>query len=226
VTVAYTAPFGSSLGIGGFGSPTDPRPEPIAELRPGIFYVDLTRINDDDFNAVVDQLAAADGVVFDMRGYPFLLATDTVFDHLIAKPVTSSWFNIPIVTRPDRQGWRWDYQYQFMTPEAPRITGRIAFLIDGRILSFAETLMGIVENEHLGALVGGPTAGTNGGMNPFDVAGGHTLRWTGMDIRKKDGSPHHGVGIKPTVPVSRTLAGVIAGRDELLEKGIEVVSQP
>jgi hypothetical protein len=47
-----------------------------------------------------------------------------------------------------------------------------------------------------------------------------------IDIRKKDGSPHHGVGIKPTVPVRRTLAGVIAGRDELLEKGIEAVSQP
>ena len=109
---------------------------------------------------------------------------------------------------------------------APRIAGRIAFLIDGRVLSAAESLMGIAEGEHLGALVGGTTAGTNGGMNPFDVAGGHTLRWTGMDVRKKDGSPHHGVGIKPTVPVARTLAGVIAGRDELLEKGIEVVSQP
>jgi hypothetical protein len=34
------------------------------------------------------------------------------------------------------------------------------------------------------------------------------------------------VGIQPTVPVNRTLAGVIAGRDEVLEKGIEVVSQP
>jgi hypothetical protein len=29
-----------------------------------------------------------------------------------------------------------------------------------------------------------------------------------------------------SAPVGRTLAGVIAGRDELLEKGIEVVSQP
>jgi C-terminal processing protease CtpA/Prc len=224
VTVAYTAPFGSSLGIGGFGSPTDPRPEQIAQLRPGIFYVDLTRISDDDFNAAADQLAAADGVVFDMRGYPFALDPDTVISHLIDKPVTSNWFNIPIVTRPDRQGWRWDSQYGFIAPVAPRIAGRIAFLIDGRVLSAAETLMGTVEGEHLGALVGGTTAGTNGGMNPFDVAGGHTLRWTGMDVRKKDGSPHHGVGIKPTVPVSRILAGVIAGRDELLEKGIEVVS--
>ena len=73
--------------------------------------------------------------------------------------------------------------------------------------------------------MGGPTGGTNGNFNVFAVAGGYSLRWTGMDVRKKDGSPHHGVGIKPTVPVSRTLAGVIAGRDELLEKGIEVVSQ-
>ena len=105
-------------------------------------------------------------------------------------PGTSRWL-------PDRQGWRWDSQYGFIAPVAPRIAGRIAFLIAGRVLSSAETLMGTVEAEHLGAIVGGTTAGTNGGMNPFDVAGGHTLRWTGMDIRKKDDSPHHGVGIKP-----------------------------
>jgi hypothetical protein len=33
----------------------------------------------------------------------------------------------------------------------PRLTGRIAFLTDGRVLSYAESLMGIVEAEHLGA---------------------------------------------------------------------------
>jgi hypothetical protein len=101
VTVAYTAPFGSSLGIGGLGSPTDPRPEQIAQVRPGIFYVDFIRISDDDFNAAADQLAAADGVVFDMRSYPFSLDPDTVISHLIDKPVTSNRFNIPIVTRPE-----------------------------------------------------------------------------------------------------------------------------
>jgi hypothetical protein len=225
VTAAYTAPVGSTVGVGGFGSPVEPRPEQIAQVRPGIFYVDLSRISDDDFNAAADQLAAADGVVFDMRGYPWL-GPEAAFKHLIDKPVTSNWFNIPIVTRPDRQGWDWRPIYWFWTPLAPRLTGRIAFLINGQDLSYAESLMGIVEAEHLGALVGGPTGGTNGGIDPVPVAGGYTLRFTGMDVRKKDGSPHHGVGIKPTVPVSRTLAGVIAGRDELLEKGIEVVSHP
>jgi hypothetical protein len=44
-----------------------------------------------------------------------------------------------------------------------------------------------------------------------------------MKVLKHDGSRHHGVGILPTVPVSRTIKGIAEGRDEILEKGIEVV---
>jgi Peptidase family S41 len=225
VTAAYTAPVGSSFGVSGLGNPVEPRPEKIAQLRPGIFYVDLSRIDDADFNAAVDQLAAADGVVFDMRGYPFFVS-ERVLSHLIDKPVTAPWFNIPIITRPDGQGWEVRAVPWIQTPEAPRLTGRIAFLIDGGSLSAAESYMGIVEAERLGALVGGPTGGTNGSANLVPVAGGHALRWTGMEVRKTDGSLHHGVGILPTVPAGRTLAGLLAGRDEVLEKGIEVVSRP
>jgi hypothetical protein len=38
---------------------------------------------------------------------------------------------------------------------------------------------------------------------------------------KHDNSQHHGIGILPTVPSSRTLKGVAEGRDEVLEKAIE-----
>ena len=44
-----------------------------------------------------------------------------------------------------------------------------------------------------------------------------------MKVLKHDGSQHHGIGILPTVPVAQTLKGVREGRDEVLEKGIEVV---
>jgi len=43
-------------------------------------------------------------------------------------------------------------------------------------------------------------------------------------VTKQDGSRHHGVGILPTVPAARTLAGIAAGRDELLERAVEVAS--
>ena len=68
--------------------------------------------------------------------------------------------------------------------------------------------------------VGGPTAGTNGNINPFTLPDGYLIWWTGMKVLKQDGSRHHGVGILPTIPAARTLAGVAAGRDEVLEKGI------
>ena len=73
------------------------------------------------------------------------------------------------------------------------------------------------------ALVGGATAGTNGNVNPITLPGGYVVTWTGMKVLKHDGSRHHGIGIQPTVPVSRTVAGIAQGRDELLEKAIEAV---
>jgi C-terminal processing protease CtpA/Prc len=47
-----------------------------------------------------------------------------------------------------------------------------------------------------------------------------------MRVLKHDGSRHQGIGILPTVPVSPTIEGITAGRDEQLEKAIEVVSRP
>ena len=47
-----------------------------------------------------------------------------------------------------------------------------------------------------------------------------------MKVLKHDGSQHHGVGIHPTIPASRTRQGVAAGRDEVLERGIQVLKGP
>jgi hypothetical protein len=44
-----------------------------------------------------------------------------------------------------------------------------------------------------------------------------------MKVVKHDGSQHHLIGIRPTVPMNRTIKGILEGRDELLEKALEVV---
>ncbi len=220
----FTADLTRSLPPFGPGSLEETRPAKIAELKPGIFYVNIDQINDADFKAALDRLAGAKGIVFDLRGYPGSLST-IVIAHLTDRPVNSARWNVPVVTRPDGQGWRWATTSWSVQPQEPRFKARVAFVTDGRAISYAETYMGIVENYHLAEIVGGPTAGTNGNINPFVLPGGYRLTWTGMKVLKHDGSQHHGVGIQPTVPASRTLEGVAAGRDELLEKAIEVVGQ-
>jgi C-terminal processing protease CtpA/Prc len=200
------------------------RPEKLAELKPGIFYVDISRIEAADLKAALDRLAGAKGIVFDLRGYP-TSASLAVISHLTGQPVSSARWNVPVITRPDGQEWQWETSSWSVQPQAPRFQAKAAFLTDGRAISFAETYMAIIENYHLAEIVGGPTAGTNGNINPFTVPGGYRLIWTGMKVLKHDGSRHHGVGVQPTLPASRTIKGVAAGRDEVLEKGIEVVSR-
>ena len=199
------------------------RPEKVAELRPGIMYADIDRMTDDDFKQALPQLAKADGVVFDLRGYPSKMST-IVIAHLIDEPVTCAQWRVPKVTKPDREGMDFHFSNWQVQPEKPRLKGKVAFVTDGRAISYAETYLGIIEHYRLAEIVGGPTAGTNGNINPFTLPGGYQVYWTGMRVLKHDGSQHHGIGIIPTVPVKRTIQGIREGRDELLEKAIEVVS--
>jgi C-terminal processing protease CtpA/Prc len=57
-----------------------------------------------------------------------------------------------------------------------------------------------------------------------EPSGCHT-NFTGLRVTKPDGSRFHLVGIKPTIPATPTLAGVLAGRDEVLEKALAYVRQ-
>ncbi len=197
------------------------RPEPIATLEPGIMYIDYERATMDDIRAAAAELAKARGIVIDARGYP--RNGWVAIEHLIDRPVDSARWLVPIQTRPDRLEMKMSFSNWSLSPKAPRFRGKIAFLIDGRAISAAETYLGIVEHYKLGAIVGEATAGTNGNINPFTAPGGYTMWWTGMRVLKHDGSQHHGIGILPTIPAARTIAGVAAGRDELLERGIEAV---
>jgi hypothetical protein len=203
---------------------SETRPPKISELKPGIFYVALDRIKDEDFQAALPQLEKATGIIFELRGYPAV--SPMIISHLIDKDAMSARWMVPIITKPDHlnivdydTAGRWD-----LKPIAPRLKARIAFLTDGRAISYAESYMGIIEAYKLADIIGEPTAGTNGNVNPFVLPGNYTVVWTGMKVLKHDGSQHHGVGIQPTVPVSRTIKGVREKRDEQLERAIEIVS--
>jgi hypothetical protein len=202
------------------------KPPPVAELRPGIWYVDLDRVTTPQLQAALPQLERAAGLVFDLRGYPRSLDPFVFFSHLIREPATSAQWNVPVVTRPDHVGWHWQSGGRWeLRPVSPYLAAPRVFITDGRAISYAESVMGIVEAYRLGEIVGEPTAGTNGNVNPFELPGGYGVTWTGMQVLKHDGSRHHGVGIHPTVAVRRTRAGVAAGRDEQLERAVEVVTR-
>jgi C-terminal processing protease CtpA/Prc len=195
----------------------------VAELEPGIFYLNLDQLTDADFNQALAKLEQAKGIIFDLRGYPRLSDPEGFFARLSDKPLTSAQFLVPEISRPDRQQMKFRNSNWQINPVAPLLKARKAFITNGEAISQAESYLGIVEHYKLAEIVGAPTAGTNGDINPFQLPGGYTISWTGLKVLKHDGSQHHGVGILPTVPVARTRAAIAAGRDEFLERALQVV---
>lgn len=202
--------------------PVAMRPAPLAELAPGVFYVDLTRARMAEIAPRLEALASARGVVVDVRGYP----EDGGFGilpHLLDAPETDRWMHVAKIVGPSYETAGWNDFGWNLKPAAPRVSGKVVFLTDGSAISYAESVMGYVADRKLGTIVGSPTAGANGNVASFVSPGGFRLGFTGMRVTRHDGhSPHHLVGVAPDVAAAPTLAGLRAGRDEVLERGLAI----
>jgi C-terminal processing protease CtpA/Prc len=202
--------------------PDEPERPSIDVLEHGVLYVDLDRATPAEIMARMAEIAAAPGVVLDMRGYPN--GMPSWLPHLLAEPDTKKWMFVPHIIRPDFEGEITFAEYGWgMQPAQPHIAGKVAFISGPGTISYAESLTGYIEGYRLGAIVGAPTAGANGNIAPFTVPGGYTIVFTGMKVTRMDGRQHHIVGVQPTHPVQRTLAGILAGRDEELEAALALV---
>jgi hypothetical protein len=205
--------------------PAEKRPDPILETSPGIWYVDLTRANMGQVKPVLDTLARAAAVVFDVRGYP----TDAgagILPHLIDTVENDRWMHVAKITDPFGQSAGWQSFGWNLKPASPRLTGRIVFLTDARAISYAESVMGYVADRKLGTIVGGTTAGTNGNVAAFTVPGAFRITFTGMRVTGHDGhAPFHLVGVRPDVSVEPTIASVREGTDPVLERALELAGK-
>lgn len=199
--------------------------QPIQELKDNIYYVDLDQVKLKEFAAMIDKLAKARGVIFDARGY-VAFEKRNILGYLVDKPIQTPIWHFPEVIYPDREKIHYKDHFGKVFPKTPRIKGKAIFLVHGYTISASETFIGMVEHYQLGEILGQPTAGTNGNINPFRLPGGYTVFWTGLRVLKQDHSQHHLIGIAPTVPIKRTLKGVKQGKDEFLEKAIEIIMKP
>ena len=188
-------------------------------------YVDLGRVTESDFIAALPALAAAKGIVFDLRTPPAYLRPEPLFSHLSETPVTSPQFLLPVIPAPDREQTTFMHNGEWnIAPAAPFLPAKKVFLTDAHAIGYAESCLEIVRALKLGEIVGSPTAGTNGTVNRFQLPGDYTVLFTGTKVLMHDGSQYHGIGITPGVAAAPTRAGVAAGRDEVLERAVQVLT--
>ncbi len=204
----------------------------IKKLEGDIYYINLAAASENEFLDSINLIAKAKGVIFDKRWNGKYdkdlkrIDETKLLGYLANEPYQSAFWKIPQIIYPDRENItfsenRWPLTY----PNKTHIQGKVVFINEPSVVSYGESIMGIVEYYKMAETVGGITAGTNGNVNFINLPGGFRIMWTGMKVIKHDGSQHHLIGIKPTYPVERTIKAVKEGRDEYLEKAIEVIKK-
>ncbi len=212
---------------------------PLVETRMisgRIAYLRVASFDDEkvveEVNAELDRLdlSRVQGMILDLR---YNMGGDDRFAYpivsrLVDKPVLASTWRTPEY-HPAYASWG--------KPEKPlqgdtvriepaagkRYGGPLVILTGPNTMSTSEDFIVPLDYSGRALIVGEPTAGTTG--NPVNVRlpGGAILRVCSLWSTYPDGREFVGRGIEPDVRVGPTLAGIRAGRDEVLEKAVEVL---
>ncbi|MEW6363648.1 MAG: S41 family peptidase [Acidobacteriota bacterium] len=198
-------------------------------LSKDIGYVDLTRLMPADVESMFEKVKETRGMILDMRGYPKGTAWSIVRHINVRGAKIGAQFRRRAVSALSEE--ETDSGYYFSQPlpaseqELPLYTQPIVMLIDDRAISQAEHTGLFFEAAAGVKLVGTATAGANGDVTAFTLPGGIFVTMTGHEVRHADGRRLQRVGLIPEVEVAPTRAGLLAGKDEVLERGVQVLEE-
>lgn len=195
----------------------------LADGRVG--YADLSYLTPADVPAMFETFADTDAIVVDMRGYPNGTAW-TIAPYLDQHPgpTPAASFLQPLVSQglygPEHGNNRKRFVQALPERDVDPYTGRTVMLIDDRAISQAEHTGLFFHAANGTTFVGSPTAGANGDVTAVRLPDGLVVMFTGQAVVPLDRAPLQRVGLQPDLPVEPTIAGVRAGKDEVLEAAL------
>ncbi|MFL2105926.1 S41 family peptidase [Desemzia sp. FAM 23991] len=200
------------------------REEPIKELEENIWYVNLNQPVLDELNENLTTLQAAEGIIFDLRGYPYSFAeAQEVIQLLTDEPLIGPIFRFHAAIYPDRESPILIDEPTGFEASERKLDSEIVFLSYSGSMSMPEYFLKYVKNNQLGTIIGEPTAGSDGNMYTYSIPGRLFGGITMVEVLNLDESQTHLVGVEPDIYVNRTREGVKKGEDEFISEAIEYI---
>ncbi len=188
-------------------------------LEPGVAYMALEDIKRDSVQTWIERALAADaqGLVIDCRAYPGDFPIYQLAGHLVAEPTRFVTFSLLDPANPGAFHWGASMP---IAPIAPRFERPVVILVDEVTLSSAEYHAMAFRVAPQAVVMGSTTAGADGNVSQFSLPGKLRTMISGIGIYDAERHNAQRVGIVPDVEVKPTIAGIRAGRDEVLEAAV------
>lgn len=193
--------------------------DPIRILDGNIGYADLEQLQVPQVDPMFTRFNQTAAIIFDMRGYPRGTAWSIAPRINTKKATAAALFQRPLLARGST------FERLTFVQDLPPTTDWVydrptVMLIDERAISQSEHTGLFFKAANGTTFVGSPTTGANGDVTSTTLPGGLRVTFTGHDVRWPDGRQLQRVGLVPDVPVTPTIAGIRAGRDEVLEAAL------
>ncbi len=190
-------------------------------IIPKIAYIDAGTLKNDYVPKIKEALKGTDGLIIDMREYPADFIVFSVSSLFTRKNADFVKFTKASTASPGL----FTYTPKLNILKSPdHYSGKVIVLIDEGTQSNGEyTTMAFRAG---GArVIGSTTAGADGNITAISLPGGLRTVITGIGVYYPDGKETQRIGIVPDIEVKPTIAGIKAGKDELLDKAVEIINK-
>lgn len=187
-----------------------------------IGYLNMGLVQFNQVNKLFTKLKDTRAIILDIRNYPRVpIYIFSNFFNTERKPFAKS-----VHAEVSNPGiFRYQPARYTYKKGGSSYAGRVVLLFNETTMSYAEWMVMALQTAPRVISVGSHTAGTDGNVTFFTFPGNYTTSMTGLGVYYPDGRETQRIGIVPDVEVRPTIEGIRQGRDEVLEKAIEVARQ-
>jgi C-terminal processing protease CtpA/Prc len=191
-------------------------------LKNNIGYVFPGRYKNDSLAAIKKAFSSVDGMIIDLRCYPSEFMPFTFGEYIKPKKSAFAKFSAGQIAYPGA------FQFMKYYPEnggGGVFKGKIVVIVNATTQSQAEyTTMAFQSSPNV-TVIGSTTAGADGNVSYISFPGGLKTMMSGIGIFYPDGGQTQRVGVRIDYKVYPTIKGVAEGRDELMEKAMELLGK-
>lgn len=191
--------------------------EPFQRLSEEVAYLKLSSAIGSAATEYVRRAEGARVLVIDIRNYPNAFFVFSLGQHLVRSGGAFAIFTTADLGNPG--AFRWTPPVTLASAE-PHFSGRVVILVDEMTQSSAEYHAMAFRTAPGALVVGSTTAGADGNVSRIPLPGGARTMISGIGVFYPNRTPTQRVGIVPDLVVRPTIAGIRAGRDEVLEAAV------
>lgn len=198
------------------------RSKTFEDLGNGLLYLNLDNLTERDIETHKEEIMASEAMIWDLRNYPDYDMYFSLLSLVLDEPKQGAMFT---VNYPPNPGTFMKNNYvPYFQPNTDPYGGMIVGLIDEYSKSRPEYLAMFFDVMPNSVLIGRSTAGADGDVSNAELPLGVDVFFTGLGVYYPDGTETQRVGIIPDIEVVVTKEGVLAGRDEVLEKAVDYIN--